>query len=79
MPLFERHTSLCSRRRRGRYDAPITVTRRDDGSTDLGVYGFFEVSSTCVLSFRDVLGILSIGFRALFADMKSRVGAMISR
>ena len=54
MPLFERHTSLCSRRRRGRYDAPITVTRRDDGSTDLEVCGFFEVSSTCVPSFRNV-------------------------
>jgi hypothetical protein len=27
-PLSERHTSLCSRRRRGRYKAPITVTRR---------------------------------------------------
>jgi hypothetical protein len=57
----------------------ITVTRCDNGSTDLGGYGCYEVSSTCVLSFRDDPGALSIGFRAPPDDVESRVGAMISQ
>lgn len=59
--------------------ALITVAKCDNRSIDLGGFGCYEVSSTCVPSFRDDPGTLSIGFRTTPDDVESRVGAMISQ
>ena len=77
-PLSERHTSLCSRRRRGRYKTSAIVSEHDDGSADVRVVNQ-HVSLHCVPSFHGALGSSSIGFRTPSGDMKSRVGAMISQ